>query len=183
LDEVVYLLQDIIARKRIGDALDETTDLGPLAAKDQLKLLKAQVQDSIDKGARVICGGKKPSILKGAYFEPTIITGITRDMRVWLEEVFGPVLPVISFRTELEAITLANDTRYGLGGYIFTADADRFERVATALETCMISHNGLSYVRPQNFFGGCKMSGHGREHAKFGFAEVTQTKLIVRSKS
>lgn len=180
LDEVIERLRNIFAQKRIGDAMDEATDLGPLAAERQLYLVKGQVQDAVDKGARIVCGGKRPVGLEGAYYEPTIITGVTQKMRVWQEEVFGPVLPILSFKTEAEAVSLANDTKYGLGGYIFTADTAKFERTALALETSMISQNSLSYVRPQNFFGGCKMSGHGREHAEFGFAEVTRTKLVVK---
>jgi succinate-semialdehyde dehydrogenase/glutarate-semialdehyde dehydrogenase len=182
IDEVLSRLQSIVTQKHIGDAMNDKTDLGPLAAKRQLELLEAQVRDAVDKGAHIVCGGKRPEGLEGAYYEPTIITQATQDMRVWQEEVFGPVLPAVSFQTEAEAVALANDTQYGLGGYIFTSDNSKFERTAMALNTCMISQNILSYVKPQNFFGGCKMSGHGREHAEFGLSEVTTTKLIAKQK-
>jgi len=112
LREVLDALKKINSAKKVGDALDETTDHGPLVAKRQLDLLKEQVQDALDKNAQVFFGGKEPEGLQGAYYEPTVLTNITFDMRIWKEEVFGPVLPVVTFRTEDEAIKLANDTVY-----------------------------------------------------------------------
>jgi len=181
-DEVVRALTAIIATKKVGDASDDTTDLGPLVAKRQLELLEAQVADAVAKGATVVVGGKCPEGLDGAYYEPTLLAGITPDMRVWQEEVFGPVLPVVSFDTEDQAIRMANDTKYGLGGYVFTADAERFRRVAMRLETCMVGQNNLVYIQPQNFFGGTKQSGSGREHGPEGFREVTLSKQISYEK-
>ncbi len=177
-DEVVKALSDMIASKKIGDASDETTDLGPLVAKRQLELLEAQVADAVAKGAKVIVGGKHPDGLEGAYYEPTLLTDIKPDMRVWEEEVFGPVLPITTFENEDEAIRKANHTKYGLGGYIFTTDVERFKRVAMQLETCMVGQNNLIYIQPQNFFGGMKQSGSGREHGPEGFHEVTMSKQI-----
>lgn len=181
-DEVVKALTEMIKTKKVGDASDESTDLGPLVSKKQLELLESQVADALDKGAKVLIGGKRPDGLKGEYYEPTLLTGISPDMRVWREEVFGPVLPIVTFETEDEAIKLANDTMYGLGGYIFTADKKRFKRVAMELETCMIGQNNLVYIRPENFFGGQKQSGSGREHGPEGFHEVTQSKQIAFEK-
>jgi succinate-semialdehyde dehydrogenase/glutarate-semialdehyde dehydrogenase len=100
-------------------------------------------------------------------------------MRVWQEEVFGPVLPIVTFQDEDEAVRLANDTEYGLGGYVFTANAEHFKRVAMRMETCMVSHNGLLYIRPEGFFGGMKQSGSGREHGSEGYHEVTLSKQIA----
>lgn len=181
-EEVVAELQAIIKTKKIGDAGDESTRLGPLVAKRQLDLLESQVADAVEKGAKVLIGGKRPDGLEGAYFEPTLLADISTDMRVWKEEVFGPVLPIITFETEEEAIGLANDTTYGLGAYIFTADEKRYRRVAREIETCMVSQNNLTYLRPENFFGGCKLSGSGREHGPEGFHEVTMSKIIARDK-
>ncbi len=182
VDEVIAKLTSMIKEKKIGDASDNQTDIGPLVAERQLKLLEEQVSDAIDKGAEVIVGGKKPEGLEGAYYEPTLLTGITTDMRVWQEEVFGPVLPIVTFSDEEEAITKANDTKYGLGAYIFTADNERFMRVAHQLESGMVSQNTLSYINTCNPFTGYKMSGGGREHAQFGFDDVTQIKVIARQK-
>jgi acyl-CoA reductase-like NAD-dependent aldehyde dehydrogenase len=181
-EETLAALTDIIRGKKIGDASDEDTDLGPLVAKRQLELLENQVADAVENGATVLTGGKRPDDLQGAYYEPTILTNIMPDMRVWKEETFGPVLPIITFDSEEEAIKLANDTTYGLGGYIFTTDTDRFKRVAMDVESCLVSHNTLDFVRPGNFFGGCKQSGSGREHGPEGFHHVTQSKIITREK-
>jgi succinate-semialdehyde dehydrogenase/glutarate-semialdehyde dehydrogenase len=178
-DEVVAALSDLIQTKKIGDARNESTDLGPLVAKRQLELLENQVADATAKGAKVLLGGSRPQRFEGAYYEPTLLAHITPDMRVWQEEVFGPVLPIVTFKSEAEAIHLANDTRYGLGGYVFTSDPERFRRIAQQLETCMVSHNGAVYIRPENFFGGMKQSGSGREHGTEGFHEVTLSRQIA----
>lgn len=180
--EVVEKLTEIVESKSIGNPLDTKTDFGPLVAKRQQKLLLSQVRDAKTKGAKVIIGGKMPSDLKGAYFEPTILINIKKSMRVWKEEVFGPVLPIISFNTEEEAIQLANDTELGLGGYVFTQNIKRAERVAKALQTGMVSVNGANYVVPWNPFGGYKHSGLGREHGRFGLHDVSQIKVVVLPK-
>jgi succinate-semialdehyde dehydrogenase/glutarate-semialdehyde dehydrogenase len=181
-EKVVSKLTDLIKSKKIGEATDKQTDFGPLVAKRQLDLLEEQVADAVDKGAKILIGGKRPEGLEGAYYEPTLLTNITKEMRVWQEEVFGPVLPIIQFSDEAQAIRMANDTKYGLGAYIFTADNERFMRVAQQLESGMVSQNTLSYIDVCNPFTGYKMSGGGREHAQFGFEDVTQIKVIARQK-
>ena len=103
-------------------------------------------------------------------------------MKVWQEEVFGPVLPIVSFETEEEAIELANDTLYGLGGYVFTQDKALMTRVAGRLNTGMVSQNNLGYCKEYNPFGGYKKSGMGREHGKYGFNDVTQIKIVAIEK-
>jgi len=182
VDEIIAKLTSLIKEKKVGNASDSQTDFGPLVAERQLKLLEEQVADAVNKGAKIIIGGKKPEGLEGAYYEPTLLTNITNDMRVWQEEVFGPVLPIVTFNSEEEAIEKANDTKYGLGAYIFTADDERFMRVAHQLESGMVSQNTLSYINTCNPFTGYKMSGGGREHAQFGFDDVTQIKVIARQK-
>jgi acyl-CoA reductase-like NAD-dependent aldehyde dehydrogenase len=182
IDEVTDMLTSLIKSKKVADALDLQTDIGPLVAERQVALLKEQVSDAISKGGTILVGGSRPERLQGAYYEPTLLTNITRDMRVWNEEVFGPVLPIISFTTEAQAIELANDTPYGLGAYVFTEDNDKYMRVARQLDSGMVSQNNLSYINVQNPFTGYKMSGGGREHARFGFDEVTQIKVITRQK-
>jgi acyl-CoA reductase-like NAD-dependent aldehyde dehydrogenase len=181
-DEVVNRLTKIVLSKKLGDALDEDTDLGSLVADRQVVKLDRQVQDSIAKGAKVIVGGNRPKGLKGAFYEPTILTDVTEEMAVWNEETFGPVLPIVPFRNEDEAIQLANATKYGLGASIFTEDGDRYDRVARGLNTSMISHNSVMYWSPLNPFGGYKDSGMGRTHGKFGFADVTQPKVLSKQK-
>ncbi len=182
-DEVVKKIASIFSTKKIGIAEDKDTEVGPLVSKKQLDLLIAQVEDAKTKGANIITGGNSlEEKLGGAFFEPTVLTNITNEMRVWHEEVFGPVLPIVKFKTEQEAIALANQTVYGLGSYVFTENKERAERVASLIESGMVSVNGTNYIMPFNPFGGYKNSGFGREHGKYGFHEVTQIKIIARDK-
>jgi succinate-semialdehyde dehydrogenase / glutarate-semialdehyde dehydrogenase len=181
-NDVVEKLRTNIASKKTGDALDVATDIGPLVAKRQLEKLEHQVKDAKDKGAKVEIGGSRPKGLKGAYYEPTVITNISRDMRVWREEVFGPVLPVIAFSSIDEAIELANDTEYGLGAHVMTNDNELFARVAQKLQSGMVAQNEIMYWHPRNPFGGYKQSGMGRTHGEYGFHEVTQVKLVSEQK-
>jgi succinate-semialdehyde dehydrogenase/glutarate-semialdehyde dehydrogenase len=182
LGEVLTELKRVNATKRVGDAMDEKTDLGPLVAKRQLDLLKEQVKDALEKGAHVEFGGKEPAGLQGAYYEPTVLTGVTFDMRVWKEEVFGPVLPVVTFTAEEEAIKLANDTMYGLGAYVFTQDTARYLRVAKQLQSGLVAHNNALYFSTSTPFGGYKASGNSRTLGLEGFHEVTQIKVISEEK-
>ncbi len=181
-DETIKLLLEKIAEKKVGIATDEINNMGPLVAERQVIALEAQVADAVSKGAKILVGGIRPEGLNGAFYLPTLLTGVTKDMQVWQEEVFGPVLPVVSFETEEEAIALANDTMYGLGGYVFTQDKAKFERVALQINTGMVSQNNLGYCKESNPFGGYKKSGMGREHGKFGFHDVTQIKIVAIEK-
>jgi acyl-CoA reductase-like NAD-dependent aldehyde dehydrogenase len=177
-DQVVQELVDVTATKKVGDALDEGADMGPLVTEKQRDKLESQVKDAVDKGANVRAGGRRPDGLEGAYYLPTVLTDVTTDMRVWKEEVFGPVLPVVSFRTEDEAIAMANDTAYGLGAHVITGDHARFERVARAIQSGMVGENTAAFWDPESPFGGYKRSGMGRTHGAYGFDDVTQPKLI-----
>lgn len=181
-DTLLSSLKKAMEAMVIGDATSNTTTMGPLVAKRQVEVVAEQLKDAIDLGARVVHEKNIPANLAGAYFAPTLVDNVTKEMKVWREEVFGPVLPIMTFETEDEAIALANDTTYGLGGYVFANSLDQFDRVASALKTGMVSHNDCNYVKPQNPFGGYKHSGLGREHGKYGFYDVTQVKVISRRK-
>jgi acyl-CoA reductase-like NAD-dependent aldehyde dehydrogenase len=178
----VEALDKAISTKKVGDALDDDTVIGPLISKQQRELIEAQVQDARDKGAKVVTGGRRPAGLNGAYYEPTLLTFVTTDMRVWQEETFGPVLPMVAFKDEDEAIALANDTVYGLGAHVLTDDKNRFRRVAAQIQSGMVAHNQISYAHPENPFGGYKQSGMGRTNGQSGFHEMTQIKLISEEK-
>lgn len=182
MDEVINALKKVNAKKIVGDALNENTDFGPLVAKRQLITLKKQMQDALDKGAKIVFGGKEPENLQGAYYEPTVLTNITFDMLVWKEEVFGPVLPVVPFKTEEEAIRLANDTIYGLGAFVFTTDKKGYLRVARQLQTGIVAHNNALYFSTNSPFSGYKKSGNSRTGGIEGFHEVTQIKIISEEK-
>jgi acyl-CoA reductase-like NAD-dependent aldehyde dehydrogenase len=181
-DQIVKKLTEYVSKKTVGNPLDVGTDMGPVVNKKQLELIQDQVKDAIDKGGNIVCGGKQPEGLLGSYYEPTIITSISYGMKIWKEEVFGPVLPVVPFKTEQEAISLANDTVFGLGAYIFSVDKKRASDVAQKIKTGNISINGINYTIPQDPFGGYKKSGFGREHGKMGFRHFCQAKLIAELK-
>lgn len=177
-DEVVEKLKTRFERIMVGEPEDEKSDIASLVAKRQVDLLEAQVNDAVEKGARVMAGGGRPKNLEGAYYLPTLLTGIKKSMRVWREEVFGPVLVVVPFKDEEEAVTLANDTRYGLGSIVFTQDKERASRVASRIEAGNVEINAPSHWLTCNPFGGYKESGMGREHGIHGLRELCQVKLI-----
>jgi aldehyde dehydrogenase (NAD+) len=175
-------LAEEIKKHKLGNPEEFDTEIGSLVAKRQIDLLQGQVKDALEKGARVICGGKPSKDLKGAFYEPTILTNISRDMRVWQEEIFGPVLPIISFSTEEEAIDLANDTIYGLGSRVFSKDEKRAMRVASKIQAGTVEINLASRWIKENPFGGYKLSGMGRQNGYAGLRELCQIKVISRNK-
>lgn len=181
-DVVVQELKNVILTKKVGPAEDPSTDIGPLVAERQVVNIEQQVADALQKGAHIVIGGKRPSHLKGAYYEPTILTNITFDMEVWKEEVFGPVLPIVPFDSVDEAIALANDSQYGLSGYVYTQNKELALHVSRQLQTGNVSINAANYVIPQDPFGGYKNSGLGREHGKHGLRELCSLKLIALKK-
>jgi len=181
-DDIINKLKEEVETKKQGDPSDSQNDIGSLSAKRQLDLLSEQVQDALDKGAKAITGGKAAD-LDGAYYEPTILVDVTKDMRVWKEEVFGPALSVVKFNTEEEAIELANDTKYGLGSRVFTSDTEKARRVASKIEAGTVEINHASRWLKCNPFGGYKQSGMGREHGAAGFKELCQIKVISSDKS
>lgn len=180
-DEVVEKLKVIAESQVLGNPLEREITMGPIVSKNQLEKLVEQFNDAKEKGACIVCGGEKFGE-KGNFFKPTILTDINRDMKVWKEEVFGPILPVVSFKTLDEAIELANDTIYGLGGYIFTKNKNTFEKISNELETAMVSCNNLAYSAPYNPFGGVKKSGLGRTRGKWGLQELCNIKIFVYEK-
>ena len=181
-EEVCNKFKKYVENRCIGNPLDEKTEIGPLVSKEQLEKLESQVEDAIDKGAKVICGGKRLENTAGNFYLPTILVDITKDMRVYNEEVFGPVIPILKFNTIEEAINIANDTIYGLGGYVYTKDKNKFDIVAKNLKTGMVAWNNLYYIRPCNPFGGYKKSGIGRNNSEYGLKELCNIKVITYEK-
>lgn len=183
-EKVVDGLKKRIAIKKVGDPMGNV-DIGPLVSKEQLDTLIAQVDDAVKRGAKVEIGGARPKgkkFEKGNYYLPTILTNIKPDMRVMTEEVFGPVLPVVPFSTEEEAVTMANNHIYGLTAEVFTKDKDRVNRVAGKLEAGVVGINTDSFYEPFCPIGGYKKSGMGREYGIEGFRELTQIKYICIAK-
>jgi len=179
-DKVVEQLKKIAEEQVVGDPLDEKTTVGALSAKRQLDTLEAQVADAKEKGATIVTGGKRPEELNGAYYLPTIITDVKSGMKILTEEVFGPVLPVTTFKTEAEALQIAHNTPYGLSAFVYSKDIVRAERVAHALEAGQVSINGCSYFSINAPFGGYRRSGIGRTKGDIGFIYLTQQKVIAK---
>jgi succinate-semialdehyde dehydrogenase/glutarate-semialdehyde dehydrogenase len=170
-------LRDRFAVVRRGDPAEPTTTLAPLSSERAAETLREQVEDAVAKGATVVIGGGRPDC-PGAFFEPTILTDVTPEMRAYHEELFGPVAVVHRVADDTEAIALANDSPYGLGGSVFSEDLERAQRVADRIESGMVFINHPALSRPELPFGGIKRSGYGRELADLGMMEFANRKLV-----
>ena len=166
-----------MAALKMGDPLDPATQIGPLAHHDFKLELHGQITDSLAAGATIALGAD-PEPGDGAFYPPTILTGVRPGMRAYHEELFGPVASVIAVRDEEEAVRVANDTRFGLGGSVWTRDAARGERVATRIEAGCVFVNGLVKSDPRLPFGGIKDSGFGRELSHYGMRELTNIQSV-----
>ncbi|EOR95071.1 Succinate-semialdehyde dehydrogenase [NAD] [Arcticibacter svalbardensis MN12-7] len=162
---------------KVGDPMDASTELGPLSSEAAAVQLADQVQRSVDAGARVVIGGKRID-RPGAFIQATIITDLKPGMAAYHEELFGPVASFYRVKDEQEAITLANDSPYGLGGSVFTSDKKRGENIADQLDTGMVFINHPTWTQPDLPFGGTKRSGYGRELSSLGIEEFVNKKLI-----
>ena len=174
-DAFTAKLSEAVMRLRVGDGLAGVTEQGPLI--DQAALLKVEeyVADAVAKGARVAYGGSRHA-LGGNFYTPTIIANVTADMRVAREEIFGPVAPLFRFKTEAEAVRMANDTEFGLASYFYTRDIGRAWRVTEALEYGMVGINTGLITTEVAPFGGVKESGMGREGSRHGILDYTEMK-------
>lgn len=164
--------------QKMGDPLDQTVTVGPLAKEELVLTLEKQVQDAVSKGVRVLSGGKRGSF-KGYFFEPTLLTEVTKNMAVYREEVFGPVMCILISENADDAIRIANESEYGLGASIWTADRARAERLAGEIESGFVSINGMVKSDPRLPFGGVKKSGFGRELGIYGLKEFVNVKTVV----
>ena len=166
-----------VRKLAVGDGLKGVTDQGPLIDESALAKVEEHVADAVAKGAKVALGGRRHA-LGGTFYEPTVLTWVTPEMKVAGEETFGPVAPLFRFETEAEAIHMANDTEFGLAAYFYTRDLARSWRVSEALEYGIVGLNtGLisTEVAP---FGGVKESGMGREGSKYGLLDFTEIKYV-----
>jgi succinate-semialdehyde dehydrogenase / glutarate-semialdehyde dehydrogenase len=160
-----------------GDPFDPGTQVGPLARPDLVDEMESQVTRSIAAGARLVTGGRRPE-RKGCYYEPTILADVKTGMPVYSQETFGPVVSIITARDEEEAISIANDSEFGLGGCVWTRDLVRGERIARKVESGAMFVNGMTKSDPRLPFGGIKKSGYGRELATYGIKEFVNIKTI-----
>ena len=163
---------------KIGDPLDESTQLGPLSSKDAADKLYKQVQKAVKQGATLLTGGN-PVQGQGFFFEPTILENISIDNDAWYEEFFGPVAQIYIAKDDDEIVEIANNSNYGLGGAIHSKDIERAKKLASRIETGMLWINWYTASSPELPFGGVKRSGYGHELADIGFSEFVQKRLVV----
>jgi acyl-CoA reductase-like NAD-dependent aldehyde dehydrogenase len=180
-ERVVELFADATRNVKVGEPSDEATEVGPLVSTKQRDRVQDYIEIGLGEGATVVVGGaapEDPSLADGAYLLPTVFDGVENDMRIAREEIFGPVVSVIPFDTEEEALRLANATPYGLSGSIWSRDIGKALRAAKALQSGVISVNSNSSVHTEAPFGGYKMSGIGRELGMAALDLYTETKNV-----
>jgi succinate-semialdehyde dehydrogenase / glutarate-semialdehyde dehydrogenase len=177
IKEFELKLKSALEKLKPGDPLETMTEIGPLARKDLVDDLDRQVQQSIESGAELLLGGKRID-RAGFYYYPTILTNVKKGMPVYSEETFGPVASIIPVENEEEAVNVANDSDFGLGGSVWTNDLKRGEAVARKINTGAMFVNGLTKSDPRLPFGGIKKSGYGRELSEYGIKEFVNIKTI-----
>ncbi len=176
-DALAERLVEAVSKLKVGDGRQEGSTQGPLIDEDAVAKVQSHIADASEKGATVRIGGQC-SALGGTFFEPTVLTGVTQDMKVSKEETFGPLAPLFRFKTEDEAVAMANDTEFGLAAYLFTQSTARQWRVGEALEYGMVGINTGAISNEVAPFGGVKQSGLGREGSKFGIEEYVEMKYL-----
>jgi succinate-semialdehyde dehydrogenase/glutarate-semialdehyde dehydrogenase len=172
---------DIMKAMKMGNPTEEASDLGPIARKDLREELHQKVLDSVAKGATILCGGEIPD-MTGFYYPSTVIGDVKPNQPAYEEELFGPVASLIKAKDNEDAMRIANDSKFGLGGGIFSRDEDRaMELAKNHFDTGMVNINSFGLAHPNMPFGGVKESGYGREHGGFGIREFVNVKSITRS--
>jgi succinate-semialdehyde dehydrogenase/glutarate-semialdehyde dehydrogenase len=170
-------LAEAVGQLKVGDGMQQGVTIGPLITEQAADDVLAFVDDALGKGARVVTGGGR-SDLGACFVEPTILADVSEDMRVFSEEIFGPVAPLFKFRTEEEAIAMANDTEFGLACYFYSRDVGRIWRVAEGLEYGIVGINEGIISNAMAPFGGVKESGQGREGSKYGLDDYLEIKYM-----
>lgn len=178
-DTIVNKLAKRVESFKIGNGFDESTTHGPLIHAKGVAKVESHVTDAVSKGGKVIVGGNKVPQLGPNFFQPTIITGMTSNMKIAYEETFGPIAALFPFETETEVVNLANDSDVGLAAYLYSRDIERVHRVAEHLAVGMIGINTGIISDPASPFGGVKESGFGREGSKHGISEFQVVKTLT----
>ncbi len=181
MDRFGEKLAERVNRMTVGDGMKEGVDLGPLINKAGFDKVRRHVSDALERGARLVAG-RQPDELSGSdlFYPPTVLSGINRDMACSREETFGPLVPMAAFQSEEEVIDAGNDTEFGLAAYVFTADAERAQRVAAGLRFGHVGWNTGTGPTPEAPFGGMKASGIGREGGLEGLFEFVEPQTIPR---
>ena len=170
-------LVDAVKDLRVGDGVDAGVTIGPLINETAASDVMSFIDDAVSKGACVRAGGHR-SERGGSFIEPTILTNVSDDMKVFREEIFGPVAPLFKFKTEAEAIAMANDTEFGLACYFYSRDIGRIWRVGEGLEYGIVGINEGIISNEMAPFGGVKESGQGREGSKYGLDDYLEIKYM-----
>lgn len=180
VEEIKARIKAVVSGIKTGNPQDEDTTVGPMVSKKQYERVQQYIRLGLEEGAELLIGGEgQPAGLEaGNFVQPTVFVNVTNQMRIAREEIFGPVLSVITYTTEEEAIQIANDTDYGLQAYVSSADPERAQRVAAQIAAGRVLINGLSHD-PQAPFGGFKQSGIGREFGSFGLEAYLEPKTIL----
>lgn len=176
-DKFIEKAKAIYEKVVVGDPLDPRTQLAPLSSEKAVQDVIKQVETTVSQGAKLVLGGKRID-RPGAFMEPTILTGIKKGMLAYSDEIFGPVLAIYAVKDLDEAVALANDTEFGLGGTVFGTDTDKAVEVARRIDTGMVYINHVTGIAPELPFGGTKKSGYGREQSPAGIHEFVNAKLI-----
>jgi len=176
-DSFAEKLGKAVAKLKVGDGLKGETQQGPLIDMKAVEKVEEHIEDAVKKGAKVVAGGKRHS-LGGSFFEPTILVNVTPQMKVAREETFGPVAPLFRFKTEEDAVRLANDTEFGLAAYFYSRDIGRVWRVAEQVEYGIVGINTGIISTEVAPFGGMKESGTGREGSKYGIEDFLEIKYL-----
>jgi acyl-CoA reductase-like NAD-dependent aldehyde dehydrogenase len=179
LEEAEQIAATVAAAFTVGDPFEPTTKLGPLVSDVQRERVRGYIRKGVEEGAKLVTGGDEaPDGLDRGYFvQPTVFSGVRSDMTIAQEEIFGPVLSIIPYEDEEDAVRIANDSAYGLAGGVWSADEERAKRVARRIRTGQVEING-GVFNPLAPFGGYKQSGHGRELGKFALEEFLQVKSM-----
>lgn len=179
-EEFTQKLVEAVKEVKVGNGQDDVT-AGPLIEESARESIEAQLKDAVEKGAEILVGGNRleeGEYADGFFFEPTVIDGVTKEMDIFYEETFGPVIPLISFDGEDEVIEMANDTDFGLASYLYTTDLRRAEKVSNALEYGLVGLNNTGVSQSPTPFGGIKFSGLGRENGRQGIEEFLELKFV-----
>ena len=177
-DELATRLAERMSGLVVGDGVDDGVQVGPLVGPPALDKVERLVADAVDRGASVVTGGSRPD-RTGWFYEPTVLSGVRPDSALMSEEIFGPVAALVPFDTEEEVVAMANDTPWGLVGYLFTRDVDRGFRVSEEMEVGMVGLNTGLVSNPAAPFGGVKASGLGREGGRVGIEEFLEIKYLA----
>src|SRR3990170_1581185 len=181
IDPFTCRFTELVKGLKMGNPLDESVHIGPLIDEEGLNKVKLHVEDALSKGAELLTGGcrrKDNEFSKGLFFEPTVLSLVTHDMQIMREETFGPVAPILTFKSDDEVLSYANEPPYGLAAFFYTRDLSRAIRIAESMEYGLVGINNSNLGAVQIPFGGQKHSGYGKEGGRMGLEEFLETKLI-----